>query len=246
MSLVLNGGKSTVTFMDGKSFKSFIDTCGLWIRNRNIDRERVIVIRDYEVENYKLHGTYTFADTPVLICEVGGDKLIIDGQHRISAWLNMKCPADSEWLVYRRQCKDEGEVMRIFESINCGTPVSSTYYNEKVNNVITKALEQFGSKEIISKSEACQCPNFNIKKTCENFGSNVKFRDAIISGKIDSKIILATLYQLNDSHKSTLETIRADKPKIYKTAMEKGYYITAFKMWENIVISRIFENLQHI
>lgn len=245
MSLVLDGGNTIVSRMDGENFLKLYNACKLWDGNRVIDQERVKKIADNEQRSYATTKTYHFSDVPIVICEFNGQKLIIDGQHRMVAWVHLKCPYETEWLVRITSCKKEEEVCRIFESINCGTPVSSNYYLEKVNSVISNALRKFGEKyDIVSKSSQCQRPNINLERTRDNFGMNIPLRDLIAAGKVSADLLLNSIYEVNNQVKINNRGNPKKFPvKCYAMAETKDCFITLEIGWENLVISHLLGRL---
>lgn len=142
----------------------------IWKHQRTLNNDRVDQLTKLFVENIKTRGELCIR-TPIYICQFNNKLLIIDGQHRYGALvniINLKYYFDLYVYVMFIKCTSEDDIRFEFNNINNTTPmpecfINPDHYIELAINKLKKTYKNF--KETINRVNR---PNINVDdiKSC--------------------------------------------------------------------------------
>jgi hypothetical protein len=226
--------------------------------NRTLDACRAEAFAHEEKRHYEATGMYRFSDTPVVFCTIRGAKprlILVDGQHRLHAWVTLGKPECCTWFVSLVECATEADVERHFVRINSGTPVPPEYYDKKAVAVIEAYLDKLRSKwPELEGGEKSQRPKYNRDVIRSKFlgACEGKLRVEIAAGRVDVDLLmLATEYRNSLMRREKASNHEWQNKSANKTAYTRakrwGFYLGVEEertVWPEFVALRALDTLE--
>jgi hypothetical protein len=220
----------------------------LWEGNREVDLARAKRI----AQALELDSTGV---TPIVVAEFERRLLVIDGQHRLHAFIHLeqKRANEVEVLVCKTFCSSEQEVRRLFRVTNSGTPVPLSFFNEEVKAFAEEVADRLNVAHpgVITAKGKAQRPRITRRDFIERISSSTHTRDGAAAGRLRAEEAEKEVQTMNRAAK---RRFGADPDReaanygataiLLARAKSLEFYLGLDGSWVDTLMNRLAENWQ--
>lgn len=204
---------------------------------RNIDKDHLKELIEYQIEYKKKYGEYNFCN-PIILCKLNKKYMIVDGQHRFECIneLLKRNEKDFNIVISVIKIDKKEEYDEYFIAINKNKPVK-IYKNIDDWKLAIKEIEKYlidNYKPYIKNSENPITPHFNIEKM-KNY---IDDHNIISRSRLNGEQFINEIEKLNKFYeenasllKKYIKDVDQIKEKI-KNKSEKPLYLMIYRNFE--------------